>query len=72
MEAALAGGHTDMLGVARPFCLDPDFPRRMLAGHMDRLPVPEDRLVLGRGYWGPNSPSSSMRTLNNLCQAGWY
>ncbi|HPW29348.1 MAG TPA: NADH:flavin oxidoreductase/NADH oxidase family protein, partial [Rhodoferax sp.] len=28
MEAALAGGHTDMLGVARPFCLDPDFPKR--------------------------------------------
>lgn len=72
MEAALAGGHTDMLGVARPFCLDPDFPQRMLVGQMERLPVPEDRLVLGKGYWGPNSPSSSMRTLNNLCQAGWY
>jgi hypothetical protein len=27
---------------------------------------------LGKGYWGPNSPSSNMRTLNNLCQAGWY
>jgi 2,4-dienoyl-CoA reductase-like NADH-dependent reductase (Old Yellow Enzyme family) len=72
MEAALAGGHTDMLGVARPFCLDPDFPKRMFAAQMDRLPVPEDKLVLGKGYWGPNSPSSSMRTLNNLCQAGWY
>lgn len=72
MEAALAGGHTDMLGVARPFCLDPDFPKRMFAGQMDRLPVPEDRLVLGKGYWGPNSPSNTMRTLNNLCQAGWY
>lgn len=72
MEAALAGWHTDMLGVARPFCLDPDFPNRMFAGQMDRLPVPEDKLVLGKGYWGPNSPSSSMRTLNNLCQAGWY
>jgi 2,4-dienoyl-CoA reductase-like NADH-dependent reductase (Old Yellow Enzyme family) len=72
MEAALAGGHTDMLGVARPFCLDPEFPNRMFAGQMDRLPVPEDKLVLGKGYWGPNSPSSSMRTVNNLCQAGWY
>ncbi len=72
MEAALTAGHTDMLGVARPFCLDPDFPRRMTAGQLDRLPVPEDKLVLGKGYWGPNSPSNSMRTLNNLCQAGWY
>lgn len=72
MEAALAGGHTDMIGLARPFCLDPDFPARMFAGQLDRLPVPEDRLVLGRGYWGPNSPSSAVRSLNNLCQAGWY
>ena len=72
MEAALAGGHTDMIGLARPFCLDPDFPARMMAGQLDRLPVPEDMLVLGRGYWGPNSPSNGMRSLNNLCQAGWY
>ncbi len=72
MRAALAGGHTDMIGLARPFCLDPDFPARMLAGQMHRLPVPEDRLVLGKGWWGPNSPSPSVRGLNNLAQGGWY
>lgn len=72
MRAALAGGHTDMIGLARPFCLDPDFPARMMAGQMDRLPVPEDRLVLGKGWWGPNSPSPSVRGLNNLAQGGWY
>ncbi len=72
MEAALAGGHSDMIGLARPFCLDPDFPARMLAGQMARLPVPEDHLVLGQGFWGPNSPSSVMRALNNQAQAGWY
>jgi 2,4-dienoyl-CoA reductase-like NADH-dependent reductase (Old Yellow Enzyme family) len=72
MEAALVGGHTDMIGLARPFCLDPSFPRRMFSDHLERLPVPEDKLVLGRGYWGPNSKSSAMRALNNFCQAGWY
>lgn len=72
MEAALAGGHTDMIGLARPFCLDPDLPVRMLAGQLQRLPVPEDNLVLGCGYWGPNSRSNAMRSLNNLGQAGWY
>ena len=72
MEAALAGGHTDMIGLARPFCLEPDFPARMFTGQLDRLPVPEDMLVLGRGYLGPNSASNAMRSLNNLCQAGWY
>ena len=72
MQAALQSGDTDMVGIARPFCLDPDFPARMLAGTLDSLPVPEDRLVLGKGYWGPNSRSNSMRGFNNQAQAGWY
>jgi 2,4-dienoyl-CoA reductase-like NADH-dependent reductase (Old Yellow Enzyme family) len=72
MEAALTGGHTDMIGLARPFCLEPALPQRMFARDLERLPVSEDKLVLGRGYWGPNSDSSTIRSLNNLCQAGWY
>lgn len=72
MEAALQGGHTDMIGLARPFCLEPDFPARMMAETLGSLPVSEDQLVLGKGFWGPNSQTSTMRTLNNLCQAGWY
>ena len=72
MEAALQGGAADMIGVARPFCLVPDFPRRMMAGELDALPVPEDRLVLGRGTLGPNSGSGALRGLNGLAQAGWH
>jgi 2,4-dienoyl-CoA reductase-like NADH-dependent reductase (Old Yellow Enzyme family) len=72
MEAALHSGDTDMIGIARPFCLDPDFPNRMLAGNLPNLPVPEDRLVLGKGFWGPNSRSPTMRAFNNQAQAGWY
>lgn len=72
MEAALQGGHTDMIGLARPFCLDPDLARRMMNGTLAALPVPEDHLVLGKGYWGPNSRSNTLRSLNNLSQAGWY
>lgn len=72
MEAALTGGQTDMIGLARPFCLVPDFPARMRAGEMQKLPIPEDKLILGRGYWGPNSRSTQMRLLNGIGQAGWY
>ena len=72
MEAALQGGHTDMIGLARPFCLDPDLPARMIAGQLPRLPIPEDRLVLGSGFWGPTSSSGTVRALNNQAQAGWY
>ena len=49
MEAALRG-RTDMIGLARPFCLDPDFPRRLMSGALAALPVPEDHLILGKGY----------------------
>lgn len=72
MEAALREGQTDMIGIARPFCLDPDFPNRMLAGDLPALPMPEDRLALGKGWRGPNSRSSTMRAFNNQAQAGWY
>ena len=72
MEAALTGQHTDMIGLARPFCLDPDFPVRMISGQLKALPVAEDNLYLGRGYWGPNSSSAYLRSLNNFAQAGWY
>ncbi|MGJ3647887.1 NADH:flavin oxidoreductase/NADH oxidase family protein [Sphingomonas sp. GlSt437] len=72
MESALADRQTDMIGVARPFCLDPDWPDRMLNGDLDRLPVPEGRIKLGSGYFGPNSSSATMRALNNFAQAGWY
>jgi hypothetical protein len=32
----------------------------------------DDSLVLGRGFWGPNSRSKHLQGLNNQCQAGWY
>lgn len=72
MEAALQAQQTDMIGIARPFCVDPDFPKKMLAGQLDMLPINEDHLRLGTGYWGPNSPSSALRGLNNFAHAGWY
>ncbi|MBE2264285.1 MAG: NADH:flavin oxidoreductase/NADH oxidase family protein [Burkholderiaceae bacterium] len=72
MEAALTSGDTDLIGLARPFCVQPDFPKQLFAGTVDRLAVDEDRLVLGTGFWGPNSRSPTLRALNNQVQAGWY
>lgn len=37
MEAALASGAIDMAGLARPLCLDPDLPRKLLDG-LERCP----------------------------------
>lgn len=72
MVAALEGGHTDMIGLARPFCVEPDFPKALIAGTLEQLPIHEDQLTLGKGYWGGNSPSTTIRSLNGFAQAGWY
>ncbi|MYM26794.1 NADH:flavin oxidoreductase [Duganella sp. CY15W] len=72
MKRALQQGTTDAIGIARPFCLVPDLPKRLMSQALEVLPIPESELVLGSGYWGPNSRSAIMRTMNNLCQASWY
>lgn len=72
MQEALNQGETDMLGIARPFCLVPDFPQQLFNGQLQALPHNENQLVLGKGYFGPASQSKSMQALNNQSQAGWY
>ncbi|MEY1662331.1 NADH:flavin oxidoreductase/NADH oxidase family protein [Isoalcanivorax beigongshangi] len=39
MEAALASGATDLVGLARPLVLDPDFPNLVLSGSDQASPV---------------------------------
>ncbi|MCP5335424.1 MAG: NADH:flavin oxidoreductase/NADH oxidase family protein [Oceanospirillaceae bacterium] len=72
MQSALEAGDTDMLGIARPFCLIPDLANQLMAGQLSTLPHNENQLVLGKGYFGPASKSKSLQALNNQSQAGWY
>lgn len=72
MLSALADGETDVLGLARPFCLDPALPRHLMSGEIDRLPLAEAGLALGRGHRGPNSASAHWRGLNDQAHAAWY
>ena len=44
MVEALEGGDLDVVGLARPLIADPQAPRRVLAGEMDRLLSPEAML----------------------------
>jgi 2,4-dienoyl-CoA reductase-like NADH-dependent reductase (Old Yellow Enzyme family) len=73
MEAALDGGDTDVIGIARPFCADPDAARRLLAREIDALPVHERRLQFAANGW--RSPQSSlllMRVANVIGAMAWY
>jgi len=72
MESALNKGQTDVIGLARPFCLNPNFPNDMMKQSLELLEEVESKLILGNGFWGPTSSSKSIQALNNQCQAGWY
>ncbi|MDB5482935.1 MAG: NADH:flavin oxidoreductase [Caulobacteraceae bacterium] len=46
MVEALENGELDVVGLGRPLIADPEAPRRLLAGEIDRLPTPEASLNL--------------------------
>ena len=73
MEAALASGDTDLIGIARPFCTHPDVARQLLAREIDTLPAFENRLHLrSRGRLSPASPWLLAKMVNVLGAQGWY
>ena len=73
MEAALASGDCDVIGLGRPLCWKPDFPRQLLAGETDGIERIEDRLrFAGRGWRSPTSALMPARILNVFAAQAWY
>jgi hypothetical protein len=73
MEAALASGDCDVLGLGRPLCWQPDFPRQLLAGAVAGIDRIEDRLKFaGRGWRSPSSALLPARILNVFGAQAWY
>lgn len=73
MEAALQSGECDVIGLGRPLCTDPDFPKRLLSGEVDEAPRYEKSVKLGNSRWlSGASPIYFFKILNLLGQQGWY
>lgn len=73
MEAALESGDCDMIGLGRPLCVEPDFPRRLLAGEVDEVKRYEDQLKLRQTGWlSPTSPLMLFKVLNTFGAQSWY
>jgi 2,4-dienoyl-CoA reductase-like NADH-dependent reductase (Old Yellow Enzyme family) len=71
MEDALAD--CDVIGLGRPLCWQPDFPRRLLAREVEGIDRLEDRLKLrSRGWLSPASPIVALKMLNTFGAMSWY
>ncbi len=66
MNDALASGAADVIGIARPMCVDPDAPAQILNGTTERLTSWENTLALGPGIFGPGSKIKLLKALNGF------
>jgi 2,4-dienoyl-CoA reductase-like NADH-dependent reductase (Old Yellow Enzyme family) len=72
MENAVNSGEVDLVGFARPLCTQPDAPKQLINQSIDTVDLYENGLVLGRGFWGNNSSSSMVKSINAFGQLGFY
>ena len=71
MAEAVRQDGVDVIGLGRPLSTHPDAPRRLLDGG-ESMPRWEDRLRLGRHWFGPSSPVPMLRAVNGFAVQGWY
>ncbi|NBB92651.1 MAG: NADH:flavin oxidoreductase [Gammaproteobacteria bacterium] len=71
MEAAVGDG-VAMIGLARPLCIQPDAPARLLSGECDELPAPEKGFRLGPGWLGPHSSNDIVKAANGFATMAYF
>jgi 2,4-dienoyl-CoA reductase-like NADH-dependent reductase (Old Yellow Enzyme family) len=72
MERAIESGEVDVIGLARPLCTEPDCSAKLIQQTIQSIDCYEDKLVLGTGFWGNNSPLSLIKAINSFGQVGFY
>lgn len=72
MDAALQDGEADMIGLARPLCVDVETPNKLLSGEIEAADRWESQLRIGPGILGPQSPIKLVKALNGFGAQGWY
>jgi hypothetical protein len=60
-----------MVGIGRPFCIEPNFAKALLPSSLERAPSPEKVLSLGPGPLGPRSFVKRIRELNHFATLAW-
>lgn len=72
MERSLADRGAAMIGMARPFCVDPDAAKKLLDGRLCDLSVLPSPQFGTRTLLGPQSPVRRIRRYNAFAELAWY
>lgn len=72
MEQAIAKKEIDLVGLARPFCTQAGLPNLLIGKKIEEVDSYEDKLVLGKGFWGNNSSLALIKAINAFGAVGFY
>ena len=72
MDDALNNGETEVVGLARPLCVDPDCAGKLLRRDIEKLPSHEKNLRIGPGIFGPASSIQLFKMMNGWGAQGWF
>lgn len=72
MLDSVAAGEVDVIGLARPLCVDPEIASKLMTGSVQHAPSLENELRLGNGVFGPDSHNNTFKSLNALGIVAWF
>ena len=72
MTDALNADACDVIGIARPFCIDPNIANKLLEKEISKTPVLEKTMQIGPGWLGVNSPFRILKGINGWGQQAFW
>ena len=72
MEEAISSGACDLCGIARPLCVDPAVPAKLMTGETDAAVSYEKFLRIGPGILGPGSSIDLIKALNGFSVMAFF
>ncbi|WP_108835570.1 NADH:flavin oxidoreductase/NADH oxidase family protein [Tateyamaria sp. Alg231-49] len=72
MAHAIAEDGIDMIGLARPLCVQPDAVAGLIDGSLDTIGIKEDGLVVGQGRFGVNATNWFIKLINAVSRVEYF
>jgi len=72
MERAIAEDGIDMIGLARPLCVQPDAVAGLLDGSLTSIGIEEDGLAIGCGRFGLNATNWFVKLVNAVSRVEYF